>query len=208
MKTIHAEALFGTRAKIAVLRVLARVQVPLSIRQVAVQAGMSHAVVADALDSLVDLGVLMAAEAGRSRVHWLERRSVIVREMVLPLFGAEENLGEGLVRELRSSMPDSVFSAVLFGSRARGENRLDSDYDVLVVEPDRTTLDVTLADLERLRGELRARLGASVSVVGYTIDEVRDLVWRGDNFMDGVLREGVLLVGVAPRGWVHAGEGA
>lgn len=208
METIHIEDLFGTRARIGVLRVLSRVTVPLSIRQVASQAGMSHAVVADALESLVGLGVVGTTDAGRSRVHWLERRNLIARDLVLPAFAAEEGLPESAVRQLRGALPAFVYSAVLFGSRARGDSDADSDFDVLVVERDRAALDAVLQQMDAQSADLRAALGARVSVLGYTVDEARGLVERGDNFMIGVVREGVLLLGVGPRGWGSEGEGA
>jgi predicted nucleotidyltransferase len=208
MNTIHLEEVFGSRGRVAVLRVLAGVSVPLSIRQVAVQAGMSHAPAAEALDRLVSLGLVAASQAGRSRVHWLERRNVVVREVVLPALAAEEGLEDSALGVLREALPTTVFSATLFGSRARNDYTRASDYDVLIVEPDRATLDASLAFMDSSSSELRASLGASVSVLGYTIDEARALIARGDNFMEGVARDGVLLVGTPLAAWRTRVEGA
>jgi len=201
MNTIHIEDVFGSRGRVAVLRVLARVSVPLSIRQVAVQAGMSHSPAAEALDRLVSLGLVAASQAGRSRVHWLERRNVVVRELVLPTLDAEAGLEDAALGVLRAALPATVFSAALFGSRARNDQMPASDFDVLIVEPDKATLDASLALMDRSSSELRASLGASVSVLGYTIDEARALMARGDNFMDGVARDGVLLAGTPLAAW-------
>jgi predicted nucleotidyltransferase len=205
MDAIHLEDVFGSRGRVAVLRVLARVSVPLSIRQVAVQTGMSHSPTGEILDALVSLGLVASAEAGRSRVHWLERRNIVVRSLVLPALAAEVDLGDAAIRELRTFVPKNVYSAVLFGSRARGDHASGSDFDVLVVEPDEAARDQTLAILDSSSTELRASLGATVSVLGYTIQEARDLMTRGDNFMDGVAREGVLLAGVSLRTVVATG---
>ena len=201
MNTIHIEDVFGSRGRVAVLRVLARVSVPLSIRQVAVQAGMSHAPAAEALDRLVSLGIGAASQAGRARVHWLERRNVVVRELVLPTLDAEEGLEDAALAVLRAALPATVLSAVLFGSRARNDHAPASDFDVLIVEPDKATLDASLAFMDRSSSELRASLGASVSVLGYTMDDARALIARGDNFMDGVARDGVLLAGTPLGAW-------
>lgn len=208
MNTIQVQDVFGSRGRVAALRVLANVAVPLSIRQVAVQAGMSHAATGDALDSLVSAGLVAATDAGRSRVHWLERRNLFVREMVLPVFAFEAEAAEAVIGELRASIPADVFSAVLFGSRARGVNAVDSDFDVVVVERDRVAVDRTLKELDKATTDLRAALGASVSVLGYTLSEALDLVRRGDNFMGGVVRDGITLVGVSPQAWGKSDEGA
>ena len=114
------------------------VAVPLSIRQVAVQAGLSHASAGEALDHLVSLGVVASSDAGRSRIHWLERRGLAVRQMVLPVFQAEAAAAHSAIEALVAGLPTTVYAAVLFGSRARGENALNSDYDVVVVEPNRS----------------------------------------------------------------------
>jgi predicted nucleotidyltransferase len=201
MNTIHLEEVLGSRGKIAVLRVLANVAVPLSIRQVAAQAGLSPAPTAEILDRLVSLGVVAATQAGKSRVHWLERRNLLVRELVLPALALEAGLVDAAVRELRAALPPTVYSAVLFGSRARTDHTTSSDYDVVVVEPDERTLQETLTHMDGLSTDLAASLGAPVSVLGYTLEDARGLLARGDNFMDGVVGDGVLLAGVSPRTW-------
>jgi uncharacterized protein len=53
-------------------------------------------------------------------------------------------------REVERAMPGRVTNVVLFGSRARGDARPDSDYDVAVFVrnlEDRRTVDHTLADM-------------------------------------------------------------
>lgn len=207
MNAIHTEQIFGTRARVGVLRVLSRVEVPLSIRQISRQAGMNHAGVAEALAQLVELGIVATSEAGRSRIHWLERRNVITREIVLPVFEAEERLFDSALQALRECLPDGLFSALLFGSRARGDAQPASDFDVLVVERDSPSLEAALRAIDSHTGEMRARLGASVSVLGRTVDEALDLIERGDNFIEGVVRDGIVLAGVGVEGWRDGAKG-
>jgi len=194
------EQLLGSRTKIAVLRVLARVSVPLSIRQVARQADVSHVAAAAALDELVGLGLVGAAQAGRSRVHWLERRNLLTRQLIEPLFTAEDTLDDLILVRLREALA-GVYSAVLYGSRARGDDSPGSDYDVLVVQPDQSSLDALMIDLQRTESALAIELGAPVSVLGYTLSQARELSERGGNFMAGVFEDGVVLAGVHPREW-------
>ena len=171
------------------------------------QAGLSHASAGEALDHLVSLGVVASSDAGRSRIHWLERRGLAVRQMVLPVFQAEAAAAHSAIEALVAGLPTTVYAAVLFGSRARGENALNSDYDVVVVEPNRSTLERTLAAVDLVTTDLRATLGAPVSVLGYTIDQALELVARADNFMSGVVREGITLMGTPPEAWGKPDEG-
>jgi predicted nucleotidyltransferase len=206
MNTYHIEEVFGTRGRVAVLRVLAGVAVPLSIRQVATAARISHVSALEALNALVGLGVVASSIAGRSHVHWLERRNVITRDLVLPAFGAEADSSDALLAELRSFIPGGFLSAVLFGSYARGDTRPESDVDVLLVGSDRRALDVALDALSARAAEARAVFGATLSVVGYTLGEVNALRGNG-SFVDGVLEDGIAIYGAAPYEWGDLVEG-
>jgi predicted nucleotidyltransferase len=200
MITYHTEDILGTRSRVAVLRVLAHVAVPLSIRQIAVQAGVSHVSAMTALEPLVRHGVVGSSVAGRSRVHWLERRNVITRDVVLPLFEAEDRSGEALIETLRALMPAELEAAVLYGGYARGDMRPDSDIDVLVVARDQQAVDAALDELDAAAAEINAATGATVSVLGHTMEQV--LALRGNGtFVDDMFRDGVVICGTPPDKW-------
>jgi len=191
---------------VSVLRVLAGVSVPLSIRQVARAARISHVSALEALGALTDLGVVASSVAGRSHVHWLERRNLITRTLVIPAFESEAASGDRLLGELRSLIPTGFVSAVLFGSYARGDMRPGSDVDVLLVGTDRSALDSALNSLDAAAAEMRAVLGATVSVMGYTLEQVDALRGSG-TFIDGVVEDGIVIYGAAPYEWGDLVEG-
>jgi predicted nucleotidyltransferase len=75
---------------------------------------------------------------------------------------------EAAVATLLAAAPAGS-SVVVFGSRARGDARPDSDYDLLVVEP---TLADRHAEMVRLRNALRPlRIPADVLVVSRGVFE-------------------------------------
>ena len=98
-----------------------------------------------------------------------------------------QDLIEGIVRRnVESAHPEKI---VLFGSRARGDARPDSDYDVLVIkESDEPryrrsiSLYVALADLP-----------AEVEVMVYTPQEVEDWSEVPQAFVTTALHEGVTI---------------
>jgi predicted nucleotidyltransferase len=206
MNTYHTEEVLGTRSRVAVLRVLVGVSVPLSIRQVARQARISHVSALEALNDLVEIGVVASSIAGRSHIHWLERRSLVTRALVLPAFEAEAGSGDLLIAELRRFMPEGFISAVLFGSYARGDMRPGSDVDVLLVGTDRIALDSALDSLDAIAAEMRAVFGATVSVMGYTLEQVNALRGSG-SFIDGVVEDGIVIYGAATYEWGDLVEG-
>ncbi|WP_404378630.1 nucleotidyltransferase domain-containing protein [Caenispirillum salinarum] len=69
-----------------------------------------------------------------------------------------------LAHALRDAAGDGV-EVWLFGSRARGEHRPDSDYDLMAVVPDDADLQVVDARLQAAAHRVAARMAADVTVV-------------------------------------------
>ena len=98
-----------------------------------------------------------------------------------------------IVREfadrVRTDLGPHLKELILFGSRARGDARPDSDYDVLVVVDERTgreresVLDVT--------ADLFARYGALFGCLYRSVEEWRRL--EGFPLQMNIAREGVAL---------------
>lgn len=80
---------------------------------------------------------------------------------------------------------------ILFGSRARGEGRPDSDLDLLVIEPDFARRG---EEYGKLRKELRG-LEVAINLVIYRSREVDE--WGGvpGSFLHRVLADGRVLTG-------------
>lgn len=87
----------------------------------------------------------------------------------------ETGIKEGVVREFRDSIRSLLGPRLkemwLFGSRARGDNRLDSDYDILIVA------DGAKAELRRLvagtENEIMRTSGELFASLIYTTEEWR-----------------------------------
>jgi predicted nucleotidyltransferase len=105
---------------------------------------------------------------------------------------AGEALIEEAERRLRAAAPDA--DLILFGSRARGGSRADSDLDLLIIEPD---FDRRGEEYGRLRKELRG-LGVAVDLVIYRrreADQRRDVP---GSFLHRILGEGRVLARHSP----------
>jgi uncharacterized protein len=90
-------------------------------------------------------------------------------------------------RRLSQAAPNA--RVILFGSRARGEGRPDSDLDLLVIEP---KIDSRSSEFVRLRHAL-GELGVPVDLIVYRKSEVEK--WRDvpGTFLYDVVREGRVL---------------
>lgn len=98
----------------------------------------------------------------------------------------EEVLGEVVARMLEAGDPRQV---ILFGSRARGDARPDSDYDFLIIE------DSTLPRYRRAAKYRRALVGLlpSKDILVWTPEEATE--WSGvpQAIVTIAINEGVLL---------------
>ncbi|MDO9557110.1 MAG: winged helix-turn-helix domain-containing protein [Coriobacteriia bacterium] len=94
------EALFGGPGRTAILRLLATQTAPLTGREVADLAGLSPAGAARALEHLARLGVVTRRRVGRAITHVLERESLLVQSIVLPVMEAERALLSAMIEDL------------------------------------------------------------------------------------------------------------
>jgi predicted nucleotidyltransferase len=101
----------------------------------------------------------------------------------------EEALIEEAGRRLSAAAPDA--DVILFGSRARGEARPDSDLDLLVIESD---FERRGEEYGRLRKELRG-LDVAIDLVIYRKREVEQWGNVPGSFLHRVLGEGRVLAG-------------
>ena len=100
----------------------------------------------------------------------------------------DQRLDDMIQRILAVGNPQRI---VLFGSRARGQAKADSDYDLLLIEPS------TLPRYKRAARYRRALIGAAPAkdILVWTPAEVEE--WSGvpNAFITTVIREGVVLYG-------------
>ncbi len=90
---------------------------------------------------------------------------------------------------LRTRHPGVVTRMVIYGSKARGDAREDSDLDILLVVKDGT--DRLKVPLREIGYDLAATSDAVPSILAYTEEEWEDRKRRGYPFQQAVEREGV-----------------
>lgn len=188
------EALFPGAAG-AVLGVLTRTTQPLTVRQLADRADVSHPQVSHHVDRLETLGVVHRYVAGRSHQIILTDGAAAV------LLRRFAGLHDDVLDHMRTTAaefdpaPDSI---VVFGSFARGSARADSDIDIAVVASPAWVADEDcLAQLASWLDEVAAFAGNPVAEILVTPDDLDDR--RDEPVWESIRDEGVVLFGVAPH---------
>jgi uncharacterized protein len=107
----------------------------------------------------------------------------------LHMDSGEETLIEEASRRLSAAAPEA--DIILFGSRARGEGRPDSDLDLLVIEAKSGSRGSEFVRLRNAVGEI----GVPVDLVVYWTSEADKWAEVPGTFIHEVLKEGRVLAG-------------
>lgn len=200
--TYTIEDIFSTPARARVLRALAHARGPLSVRALAVRAGISHTAASRVLKEIDSIGLVTCAPVGRSTAYSLERRNTYVQHMLLPAIDAEVTIVDELSADLVETFAGSSLSLILFGSYAYGEPNDRSDIDVFALaEDERRKQQLDEAAWKSL-DLYWAKYGATLSLLSYTIVGFSDPVYSVSSaFRIELASTGIILHGLGPGEW-------
>lgn len=177
----------GTRNKVRLLRALTPLDRPVSGREAARLAGVSHYAIG-ALDELAAVGLVCRQEAAGQNLYRFDRRSRLAAQ-VEALFEGERQRNTALWHRLAAlaERAGRVESAAVFGSAARGDAKPGSDFDVIVLtegapEP---VYDAFLAAAP----ELATEFGIRISPVVLSVVQARRQHADGDAFIADAMRD-------------------
>ena len=175
----------------ALLQTLARLERPVTRRQLASLAGVSPGNASSVIEELIRAGLISETVAGRSSMVVLNRNHLAAG----PVLALASLRGE-LIRRLRerlSEWPD-LEGAWLFGSVARGDADGDSDIDLLLVAHDLQAPDLH-ANLAQLQADVRLWTGNDLQLVEHTPESWRKLVRSKNSLVEQVRLDGIALTG-------------
>lgn len=185
----------------AVLRVLARTDVPMSGRAVAATAGqqVGYRRVSQVLGELVEAGIVLRDSQPPAYLYRLNRDHVAA-EPVLMLADLRGRLLERIAESVRrwEAAPDALW---LFGSAARGDGSSSSDIDLLVLRSSAMSGDdpTWRQQLDELAEHVSTWSGNDCQILEYSSNELAGLVHAGDPLIDELRRDAIALVGRRPQ---------
>ena len=132
------DRIFNSEIKVRMLRMFCQMGGDASGRQMARLAGVTPKTAHEVLQDLLKDGVVVMRAVGRTYLFSLNEKRMIVKNVLKPLFQAEEALIEDLLQNIsatirKSVLKDEVLSVVLFGSVQKKTERAGSDLDLMVV---------------------------------------------------------------------------
>lgn len=194
----------GSPARVRVLRVLVEHGGALGVSDIARRARLTLPSTREALRRLIEANVVSGTGAGRTMVCALDKTHPLAAT-VARLFTEERAYADRILDGIRaaarrvSPVPTAVW---LFGSVARGEDSPASDIDVALVSSERDPG----RQAEVLRQEISTALQGRddrVSVVAFSLGDVRRLAKERAPIWSDIQRDGAVLFGADPESLVN-----
>ena len=187
------ESIFGSPAKIRILRVLFNSPQPLSGRQIGELSGLTHRGAIHALESLVEIGAVKQRRAGQAYQYSLLKDSIFVERIVIPCIRAEASLFDDLKMDITTHFEKDTMSLVLYGSLARGDERNGSDIDIIAVVKDERKKREAEEKVASNVPYFRARFNGILSMHCFTKNEIKGR--KTLSLIKSVMKEGIALSG-------------
>ena len=134
----YLEQALGNKISIRVLRVLVDHKGKIfTIRRLAEDAGASHPEVSATIDELEKFGIVQIQPVGRAHQISLNEKSYVLKEVIEPILKAEKKTRDKVILVLKNYLDTKkIISTAIFGSVSKGEEKEDSDIDVLIISND------------------------------------------------------------------------
>jgi len=176
-----AGALFG-KVRSAVLALLfSHADQSFYLREIARMVGTGHGAVQRELAQLLKAGLVTRYRRGREVFYQANRASPVFPELhglIVKTVGVAD-----VLREALAPLAERVRVAFIYGSFAKGEERAESDVDIMVVG------DVDFGEVVSALRPAQDRIGREVNPSVFAPEEWRRRVAGGDHFIITIQRE-------------------
>jgi DNA-binding transcriptional ArsR family regulator len=192
------EVLLGSRLNVTVLRWLSQVNTPLSGNAIAKQLGLQQSSVRQALERLVETGVVRRQDMGSAATYTLEHRRAVVTDLLLPLISTEIQIRTQLAKDIATnllSLPAPPIAGILYGSAIHQASAIH-DVDVMLLVRKSAEKEPLREALLTLATHLEERYGVPLQPLVVTVRELQDASLKP--LLKLLAREGVLLMGTPP----------
>ena len=201
------DLILSSSSKLRLLRALHCTRSPMSGRETASAAGVAVQPAQRALADLVTLGVVHRDETRSQHLYTLNRQNVLVQGALGQLFQAESARVEEVFRDLAGVVGGKAGVAVeglyLFGSAARGSDRVGSDFDVVAVVAAPGDVDAVHETLARSADQLYTRYGLRLSVLVLDLAKLGKMHVDGEALIAELLRDNRRITGKRLEALLH-----
>lgn len=183
-----SSALFGPTRRAVLALLYGQTQESFYLRQIARWVGTGQGAVQRELKGLAGAGIILRQQRGKEVYYQANPQCPIFAELkglVLKTAGLAE-----LLREALEHLAGKIKAAFIYGSLASGQERTDSDLDLMVIGA------ASFAEVSKALLSVEERLNREVNPAVYSAAEFKAKLTSGHPFLSRVLKEKkVFLVG-------------
>ena len=185
--------IFSTPSNVAILRALNQRVVGVSGREVARISNLSTRAAQISLAQLEALGLIKRTIGGRDHLFIINRNNKIVSDLISYIFEYEQNLKHEIISLIKKKLSPALTSLIIFGSVARKEDDLNSDFDLCIVcNKNKSSAEVIVSSLrDKLSDDF------NISLAPYYISEAEFKKRAKSNLspVTDILKEGEVISG-------------
>lgn len=194
------DKVLNSEIKIQALRIFSRSRGEMSGRQIARMIGVTPKTAHEILQDLLREGVLTMRAVGKTHLFRLNEEQVVVKDVLRPLFAAENTLSERLFDIIRtavkkSEFKDGIISIAVFGSVHAKTERPTSDVDLLVIVKTakfKSGAEAIFSDIDQ---KISSQWGNLISPYVNTLAEFKAKAKRKTGAIPGILKSYQLIYG-------------
>ncbi|MGI0009831.1 MAG: nucleotidyltransferase domain-containing protein [Nitrosopumilaceae archaeon] len=166
------EEILGNKVAITLLRTMVNYRGKIfTIRGLAEEAKVSPNETALIIHELENFGIVKIQPVGRAYQLELNKKSYILNKVIEPIIEAEKNTLDELVILLKKYLDTKkIVSALIFGSVVKGQEKIDSDIDLLVISNDH---DHAIAQISEASEQVFSTFHSGLSPIIFTDKEFK-----------------------------------
>lgn len=168
----YLEYVLGNKLAITLLRTMVNYRGKIfTIRGLADEAKISPNGTALTIHELEKLGIVTIQPVGRAYQLELNDKSYFLKKVIEPIIDAEKNTLDELVQLLKMHLDTKkITSAAIFGSVVKGQEKIDSDIDLLVISNDH---DQAVTQVSRASEQVFSTFHGGLSPIIFTEKEFK-----------------------------------
>lgn len=164
-------------------------------REIAKRAGLSAPAAMNSLTHLESLKIVNRQIGGRDHIFTLNFSNYFVKVILLPLLDAESKFYHSIVKEIKKTLSKNVVSVFLYGSVARKEESIQSDFDICIIYSGLKDKKIVEEKVNVCRDQLHNNYGISLAPFYISSKEFQLRVKLKKPPVNEILKEGILLFG-------------
>lgn len=187
------EYIFSAPSNVTVLRTLNERNLGISGRETSRLTGLSLRTVQVCLSNLEKIGIIKRLTGKREHLFLINRQNFLTKNLIKQIFETERNYNKEVYKLIKSSIKKESISIILFGSIARGDENISSDYDLCIVY--KNNLSKIEEKVSVLRNSLFNSFNITLAPFYIPAFRFKKLGLQGKSPINNIIKEGKVITG-------------